>query len=137
MSAAALNFIIGQGETWARQITWLAPDGVTPINLTGFTARMQIRLTTASAVLLELNTTAATGKGDITLGGALGTIGLSIPAALTTALTFAGGEAGSAQEGTDVGTGLLAVYDLDLTSASGVVTTLARGSVVLVPEVTR
>lgn len=138
MSAAALNFIIGQGETWTRLLTWLNPDGVTPINLTGYSARMQIRLTVDStAVLLELNTTPVAGQGTITLGGVLGTITLSASAALTAALTFAGASTGSVQEGTDVGTGLLAVYDLDLTSGGGVVTTLARGSVVLVKEITR
>lgn len=137
MSAATLNFIIGQGETWTRLLTWYAPDGTTPINLTGYTARMQIRLTVDSAVLLELNTTPASGKGDITLGGSAGTITLSISAALTAALTFAGADEGSAQEGTDVGTGLLAVYDLDLVAPGGTVITLTRGSVVLVKEVTR
>ena len=136
MPAANLNLIIQQGETWGRTLTWKKTGG-TPYDLTGYTARMQIRLTADSATpIIELNTTPATGKGDITLGGALGTIALVLSSALTSAMSFSGASKGTVQEGTDTAYGQLGVYDLDLTNGT-VVTTLARGTVCFVKEVTR
>ena len=88
------------------------------VNLTGYTARMQIREELASAaVLLSLTTE----NGGITLGGALGTIDLFISAADTTAITWEGG-----------------VYDLELVAPSTDVTRLIDESSVTVSfEVTR
>lgn len=137
MPAANLDLIIQQGETWARTLTWKNPAG-TPYDLTGYTARMQIRLTADSASpVIELNTSPTGSQGSITLGGALGTIALLLSAALTAGMSFTGASKGTVQEGTDTAAGQLGVYDLDLTSAGGVVTTLARGQVCFVKEVTR
>ena len=136
MPAANLNLIIQQGETWGRTLTWKNSAG-TPYDLTGYTARMQIRLTADSATpIIELNTSPTAAQGTITLGGVAGTIGLLLSSALSAGMSFAGASIGTVQEGTDTATGQLGVYDLDLTNGT-VVTTLARGTVCFVKEVTR
>jgi hypothetical protein len=88
-----------------------------PVDLTGFTARMQIRDTVDATAILA---TLTTENGGITLGGTAGTIALLLTAAQTTLLTFTS-----------------AVYDLEIISAGGVVTRLLSGAVVLSKEVTR
>lgn len=88
-----------------------------PVNLTGFTARMQIRETVESTTVLHSLTTE---NGGITLGGAAGTIALTISASDTAAFTFD-----------------TAVYDLEVVSAGGVVTEVASGAVLMNDEVTR
>lgn len=88
-----------------------------PVNLTGYTARLQVRETLeAAGTILSLTTE----NGGISLGGAAGTIDLLVSAADTAALDFE-----------------TAVYDLELVSAGGVVTRIMRGDVVLADEVTR
>lgn len=85
--------------------------------MSGYTARMQARdAHTAPSVLVELTTE----NGRIALGGAAGTIQLTI-AATDTALLPSG----------------LYVYDLELASAGGVVTRLLEGGCAVEPEVTR
>lgn len=88
-----------------------------PVNLTGFTARMQIRETVESTTILH---TMTTENGGITLGGTVGTIALLISATDTAAFTFDS-----------------AVYDLEIISAGGVVTEVMSGTVTLGDEVTR
>lgn len=88
-----------------------------PVNLTGFTARMQIRETVESTTVIKSLTTE---NGGIALGGATGVITLTITATDTAALTFDS-----------------AVYDLEVVSGGGVVTQVAYGNVTLVDEVTR
>ena len=88
-----------------------------PVNLTGFTARMQIRETVESTTVLHSLTTE---NGGITLGGAAGTIALTISATDTAAFTFD-----------------TAVYDLEVVSGGGVVTEVASGAVLTNDEVTR
>jgi hypothetical protein len=88
-----------------------------PVDLTGFTARMQIRETVdATAVLKSLTTE----NGGITLGDTAGTVDLLISATETAAFTFGN-----------------AVYDLELIDGSGIVTRLLSGNVSLSKEVTR
>lgn len=88
----------------------------TPVALSGFTARMQIRDTAdATATLASL-----VSPTDIVLDDTAHTITLSISATATAAYTF-----------TD------AVYDLELVSAAGVVTRLLEGNVTVLSEVTR
>lgn len=88
-----------------------------PVTLTGYTAKMQIRASiTDATVILEL--TDANGK--ITLNNTTKTISIILTAAETAAFTF--------------GT---AVYSLELTDGSGVVTQLVTGTLTLVKEVTR
>jgi hypothetical protein len=116
MSAAQYNLYMEQGATFALSITWKDSSG-TPINLGGYSARMQVRRTKdSSTVLLE----ATTANSRITLGGALGTIDVVIPATVMEDVTFGCG-----------------VYDLEVESSGGQVTRLIEGGVSLSKEVTR
>lgn len=113
--AGVHNLTCEQGATFQRVITYQGSDGVA-VNLTGYTARMQVRTDHESAtVLLSLTTE----NGGITLGGAAGTVTLLGTATQTAAL-----EAGEH------------VYDLELVTGS-VVTRLIQGCFVVDPEVTR
>jgi hypothetical protein len=113
--AGTYNMIADQGATFDRVITWKDSNGAV-INLTGYTAKMQVRTATdATTSLIELSTT----NGRITLGGALGTITLNVAAA---DMNFAGG---------------VYQYDLELTSGAGVVTRLIMGSFTMRAEVTK
>lgn len=115
MPAGLYNFLAEQGATLERVITYTDPDGVI-INLTSYTALMQVRSTAASAtVILELST----GSG-ITINGAAGTLTLFVDATTMAALT-----PGSF------------VYDLEITSPGSVVTRLIEGKFVIKAEVTR
>jgi hypothetical protein len=105
-----------QGETYTKQFIWKDSAG-TAVNLTGYTARMQVRQSKASdTVLLELTTE----NGRITLGGAAGTIDLNLTATTTAAITWRRG-----------------LYDLELVASNGVVTRLLEGEVTVSKEVTR
>ena len=116
MTAGVKNIVIEQGATFTWNLIWNDSTS-TPVDLTGYTARMQVRKTKASTEkLLDLTTE----NGGITLGGALGTIAVVASAALT--------EAVDAKSG---------VYDLELESASGVVKRLIEGEVTISLEVTR
>jgi hypothetical protein len=115
MAAATHDIYIEQGATFRLSLVW-KDSAQAPINLTGYTARMQIRQSIASSTTVLSLTTAQA----ITLGGALGTIEVVISAAQTSALTIRKG-----------------VYDLELEASNGVVTRLLQGSVEVSPEVTR
>ena len=108
------DFKARQGMTFAPQLTW-AIDG-TAVNLTGYTARMQVRPTVDSTAV-PINLTSGSG---ITLGGTAGTIQLSVAATALAAI-----EAGRY------------VYDLELQSGGGTVTTILAGYFDVSPEVTR
>lgn len=116
MSAGALDIILEQGATFTLAMVWTDPDDL-PINLTGYTARMQVRqMPNVYEVIVELTTE----NGRIALGGSAGTIDLTIAAADTEALP--GGEY---------------VYDLELVSGGGIVTRLVEGACLIPAEVTR
>lgn len=113
---AKLKFTIYQGATFRKRLTWKAPSG-TPIDLTGCTARMQVRSEVESAVVL-LNLT--TENGGIALGGVSGEVDLYVSPADTSAINWDGG-----------------VFDLEIIHPGGEVTRLAQGSISVSPEVTR
>lgn len=114
MSAATTNLIIDQGATWEITFTYKNSNG-TPINLTGYTAALQLRTSyDASSASLSLSS----GSG-IVLGGTAGTIAVTATATQTGALTA--GEY---------------VYDLEVT-ASSKVTRLVQGRITVTPQVTR
>ena len=112
----SFDLTINQGATFELTVTWKDSAG-TAINLTGYSARMQVRETYSSSTSIVSLTSGA----GITLGGAAGTIAIVISATTTAALTapFSG------------------VYDLELVSAGGVVTRLLQGAATVTPEVTR
>lgn len=116
MSAATYNFEIEQGTSLNKSVVWKDSNGVV-INLTGYTARMQIRETIDSdLVLLELSTS----NGKISLTPGEGKITLEFDPADTSGEWWTRGR-----------------YDLELTSASGFVTRVLKGKVTLSKEVTR
>jgi hypothetical protein len=88
-----------------------------PVDLTGMTARMQLRSNVASDVVINELTTE---NGGIVLDNALKQIRLNISATITTGFTFT-----------------TAVYGLELVSSGGIVTPLAAGNIQLTKEVTR
>lgn len=114
MAAAYYKIMVEQGSTWRRILTIKDANGV--VDLTGFTARMQVRETLGSpAPLFELTT----GNG-ITVNGTAGQITLLIPADTSAAWTWRYG-----------------VYDLELVSAAAEVERLLRGEFEVDREVTR
>lgn len=118
MTAGALDIVVEQGTTFQKKLTWV-DDSVpaVPIDITGYTARMQIREELESTgFIIELTT----GNGRISLGGANGEIDLLISDTDTALLTIECG-----------------VYDLELISGAGIVTRIVEGSYKLSLEVTR
>lgn len=83
MPAAKQNFTIEQGATFRKRLTWRGKNN-RPVDLTGYTAVMQVRQTQASVeALLELTTV----NGRIVLGGKTGTIDLILGADVAAAFT--------------------------------------------------
>ena len=115
MSAATYNATVDQGADW--YVTFVYKDSAgTAINLTGYTAAMMVRDTFGdTATVLSL-----TNSSGITITAATGTLQVRATAAQTRAIT-----AGNY------------VYDLEITSAGGIVTRLVQGKIVISPEVTR
>lgn len=113
--AGTYNITLDQGATYSTQLTYKDSAGAL-IDLTGYTARMQVRIQVDSAsTVLDLTTE----NGRIILGGAAGTINLTVDAVTTAALT-----AGQY------------VYDLELVNGA-VVDRLIMGTFLVRPEVTR
>lgn len=111
-----VNLTIQQGDTFVLAVRWI--DDVTgqPVDLTGATARMQLRsYYTSPAVVLDL----ASGTG-ITIDALEGRLTIVVSAVQTAAL--------QAQSG---------VYDLEVTFPSNVVKKAMRGTYTVDPEVTR
>lgn len=86
----------------------------TPVDLTGYTARMKIKNRPGGTEYLSL-----VSPTDIVLDTAAKTITVTVSATATALLTFKN-----------------AVYDLELVSAGGIVTEIASGGIALVKEVT-
>lgn len=113
INAGRYNITAYQGATYDLSLTWSV--GGTAVNLTNYTAAMQVRESASSAgAALSLTNTAG-----IALGGTAGTIGINIPASTM----------GSVAAGTYV-------YDLELNSG-GTITRLLQGSFNVEAEVTR
>ena len=114
---AKLKLKIIQGATFPKVLRWIAPDKTTPIDLTGCTARMQVRSEIESpTVLLELTTE----NGGIVIDGPAGKLTLRISPAATAAIAWESG-----------------VWDLEVVHPNGDVTRLAQGAISVSPEVTR
>lgn len=115
MTPGRFNFTCPQGTTFDTTLTWKIDN--TPVNVSGYAARLQVRETHTSedyiVNLTDLN-------GGISLGGSAGTINLLISATDTS--NFIIGDH---------------VYDLELISGSNAVTRLLEGRFNVTPEVTR
>jgi len=116
MSATTYDITIEKAATFTLSIIWKDSTG-TLINLTGYTAHMQVR---KSYTTSEIDLNLSTSNGAIVLGGSAGTIVVTATATLTLALTIKAG-----------------LYDLVLTSGGGVATRLLEGSVTISPEITQ
>lgn len=115
MPAAEYDLIAEQGATFQRTLTWKDDDD-SLIDLTGYTARMQVRPNVnSSSLVLDLTTE----NGRITLGGVAGTIDLVVAADVMATLNPQ-----------------IAVYDLELISGIEV-TRIIEGEFIINPEVTR
>lgn len=116
MTAGKLDLVIEQGATFRREIIWKDAEE-TPINLTGYSARMHLREHLSSVMpLLELTS----ANGRIVLTPLQGKLALEIDATLTQTL-----RAGNA------------LYDLEMEDNAGNVTRLLQGQVRIEAGVTR
>jgi hypothetical protein len=130
MAAGQWNLLLEQRADYRPVITYTDSTGAA-VNLSGWTAKLQIRASyAATAVMLELSTTAK----SITLGSD-GTIRPVFTAALTGTLTV-GGLALSNIDNLGMAA-QIGVYDLLLTDLSGTVTRLLEGPCYLAPGVTQ
>ena len=117
MAAAQINLTIDKGSTFRKDFIWKAGLAITPVDLTGCTAKMQIRPAHGSPVLLlELTSNPAQ---YLSLGTTNGTISIDIPANVTREIAVEN-----------------AVYDLEITMSDSSVTRLLYGSIEFTPEVT-
>ena len=118
------NLCINQGATFVRTFIWnvgtcccgTVGSAPGPVDLTGYTAMMQIRAYVNPTAPLYYD-----ASSHLTLGppNPIGEIGLSIPASDTETFTWWSG-----------------FYDLLLTDSSGNVTRLLQGTVTVAPGVT-
>lgn len=118
--AVRINLQVEQGATFNPIWTWKSgatEASATPVDLTGCTARMQIREDEDdSTVLYELTTE----NSKIVLGDAAGTIEVIISDEDSAAFTWDSG-----------------VYDLEIEFVDGTVRRWSKGSVIVLPNVTR
>ena len=112
MAAGKHNFTLEQGSTFNREIT--VQENSQALNLTGYSARMQMRSThDSSTIALTFTTTIASPATQ-------GKINLIATATQTAAVEEA-----------------IYVYDLEIESSAGNVTRILEGQVTVTPEVTR
>ena len=111
--AGILNITIDQGETYTNTNSVFLADGVTAMNLTGYTVASKMRKHYTSTASHTINTT-------ITNPATAGLIDSSLSATETSAITAG-----------------YYVYDLEITSSGGVVTRVVEGKIQMKPEVTK
>lgn len=120
---AEADICIFQGATFSQTLFWEVGNPPAPVNLTNYSAKLQVRSSPKSkAVIIELST--ANGRIALGTGGDLsdGAINLFISAADS-------GQLSVCEE-------VKAVYDLEMTSGS-TVSRILQGNVIIVPEVTK
>lgn len=117
MAAGKYDLLIEQGATLQLNLVYKDANG-DPIDITSYTARMQVRRDYNSPTpLLDLTTE----NGCIILGGAAGTISIEASDDMTRAIPAKVG-----------------VYDVELIApGNGVVTRIIQGAVTVSPEVTK
>lgn len=119
MKPATLDLTIYQGATYNKPFQWKTGTPLVPVDITGCTARMQIRKSVSSPdVLFELTTE----NDRIVITDAVnGKYEIRIPASVSSQFLFKNG-----------------TYDFEIVYPSGEpVYRLLEGSVEVVPEVTR
>jgi hypothetical protein len=121
MIAGVYNIFCEQGTTFGRTFELQYPDPLEPdvyydYDLTGFTARMQVRRTIESTTkIIELTTE----NGGIEIDGVQGKLTVIMTATQTSALSSSG------------------VYDIEIVDGGGNVSRLVQGVFTLSQEVTR
>jgi len=108
------NITVYKGTTFQLSPVWKVDN--LPVDLTGYSAKMQVRQFTDSSVAVELST----DNGKIVINAGLGQINMTLTAAQTAALT-----ANTYQ------------YDLNLTSSGGIVYKILQGAFVVNDSVTQ
>lgn len=119
MSAGIYNITIEQGATFTMPITYKDEYGAA-VNLSGYTARMQIRTSAQGQVM-------ATPTVTIT-DAAAGEITVSMTVSETSALLVTGASHSNLTQ---------CVYDLELVASAGEVIRLLNGICWISPEVTK
>lgn len=114
LTPGQVNFLCPQGSTFRKTVTYKIDD--VPVNLTGYSARLQVRETHYSTSTVA---SLVSGSG-ITLGGSAGTVDILIDDEVTK----------------DFPAGTW-VYDLEVESSGGITDRLIEGSFIVTPEVTR
>jgi len=90
---AEYDFTMEQGKTFSDTFTYYSSDGLTPLDLTGYTGRMQIRETYNLPILASL--TSANGKLAISFAGTGLTVTYTVTAGvITSAITIVAGGTG-------------------------------------------
>ena len=112
MNPGRYNITVVQGTTFTLSPQWLINN--LAVNLTGYSATMQVRQFTDSPTPL---TTASTANGKIVINGALGQINITLSATETATYTVGN-----------------YIYSLQLTSSGGVVTEILNGNFVVSPS---
>jgi hypothetical protein len=112
--AADFDMIIDQGQTVADVYTWKIAGAAQ--NLTGYSARLTVRKSWNSTAAYETMTNA---NGKLVLGGAAGTITVTLTDTVSTA--YVPGRY---------------VYDMEVESGGGDTTKLLRGTFTIRPEAT-
>jgi hypothetical protein len=108
--ATKANLIVDQGATFQTIVTLTNSDG-DPIDISGYTGAAQLRKSYTSSTFYSFG---------VTLGGANGTITLSLSA--NTSANIAGGRY---------------LYDVELTDQGGTVSRVFEGIVTVNPNITR
>ena len=118
MQPAHIDLDVYKGSTFVKIIQWKTGTPATAVNLTGCTARMQIRKAVNDTAILD---TLTTENSKIIIHEPLnGKFKIVISAATSTGYTFTS-----------------AVYDLEIVFTNGTVTRVIEGCLTAVPEVTR
>lgn len=127
------DLTIRQGETWEKVLTALDSSGAA-LDLSGYTGRGAIRQYLGGPLEVYFSTGSDARNGTMALGGAAGTITLSMTAAETSDL---GGEISYwALTRHRVGPFLRMMYDLELIDGAGAVSRAFTGWVIVERGVT-
>lgn len=118
--AMTVDFEIKQGSTYTHKFCYRYSDTKDPVDLTGYTVRMQMRPALFSDVVLFEADSAQGSPYLFILSPEEGTVLLDIPAAVTETFTFPN-----------------AVFDIEVEDNFGDVSRIAEGSVFISYEVTR